>query len=53
MFIECDGDYVVMENGYKDCSNCTRNHDKDSWKFIVSRLRTKMEITVKFNEVDK
>ena len=50
-FIECDGNYV-MENYGKDCSKCTRNHDKDSWKFIVSRLRTYMDIKVKFSRIN-
>ena len=31
MFIgECGGRYTIMESGFKDCSKCTRNHDKDS-----------------------
>lgn len=51
-FIECDGRYTLMDNGFKDCSKCTRNHDKDSWKFIVSRLRDKMTVKVKFSRID-
>ena len=40
-----------MENGLKDCSKCTRNHDKDSWKFVLARLREHMEIKVKFSRI--
>ena len=49
MFIECDGNYTLLDSGFKDCSKCTRNHDKDAWKFIVSRLREKMHIKVNIN----
>ena len=54
MFIDdCKGNYTLLENGFKDCSNCTRNHDKDSWKFIVARLREHMSIEKKFSQVTK
>lgn len=52
MFIECEGNYSLLESGFKDCSKCTRNHDKDSWKFIVARLREHMEVKVKFSRID-
>lgn len=49
--VPCDGKYTMEDYG-KDCSKCTRNHDKDSWKFIVSRLRTNMSIKKKFSRID-
>ena len=53
MFIgECGGNYTTMESGFKDCSKCTRNHDKDAWKFVVSRLRTHMQVKVQFSRID-
>ena len=48
----CGGNYTIMENGFKDCMKCTRNHDKDSWKFVISRLRDIMEVKVKFSRID-
>ena len=54
MFIgECGGRYTIMESGFKDCSKCTRNHDKDSWKFVIARLREHMDVKVKFSDINK
>lgn len=50
-YADCGGNYKVLESGVKDCSDCTRNHDKDSWKFIVGRLREVNNYMVKFNEL--
>ncbi len=48
---ECGGLYTTTEDGIKDCSRCGRNHDKDSWKFVLARLREHMEIKVKFSRI--
>lgn len=34
---ECGGDFKVT-NGVKDCSNCVRPHDTDSYAFIMSKM---------------
>jgi len=38
---DCGGDFTMVEEVkplyVKDCSNCTKNHDKDSYEFIVVR----------------
>ena len=38
-FIDCEGDYKLLDNGMKDCMGCTKNHDKHSWKFVIKTLR--------------
>ena len=47
---DCGGRYEMLESGIKDCSACTRNHDKDSWKFIIGKLRNANNYVVKFNK---
>ena len=49
----CGGDYVIMKNTFKDCSSCTKNHDKLSWKFVVNKLRERMDVKVKFTDIGK
>jgi Zn-finger protein len=51
LYDDCGGNHLWLDNGIKDCSKCTRNHDKDSWKFVVSRLREIMDIKVKFSRI--
>lgn len=48
---DCGGNYVMEDYG-KDCIKCTRNHDKDSWKFIVSRVRELGKYKVKFSRIN-
>lgn len=51
-YIKCGGNYKLMDNGLKDCMQCTRNHDKDAWKYIQARTREYMNIKVKFGELN-
>lgn len=48
---DCGGKYTMEDYG-KNCMECTRNHDKDSWKFIVSRIRELSNIKVKFSRIN-
>ena len=34
---ECGGDYVYLDNGYKDCSACQYPHKKENYDEIVMR----------------
>ena len=43
----CGGDYVYLENGIKDCSNCVIPHGKDSYDYIVSRYEEVAELARK------
>lgn len=35
----CGGDFKVT-NGVKDCSNCIKPHDEESYTFIMSKMKT-------------
>lgn len=50
-YADCGGSYITLEDGTKDCSRCTRNHDKDSWRFIIGRLREVNQYEVNFNKL--
>jgi Zn-finger protein len=41
MGIECGGDFVILDNGVKDCTNCNRPHDPIFVEeYLKSKLRT-------------
>lgn len=35
----CGGDFVILENGVKDCSCCTYPHDKENYDRIAERYQ--------------
>lgn len=39
---ECGGDFK-MTNGIKDCSDCTKPHDSDSYAYIMSGMKKVIE----------
>ena len=39
---ECGGNFSYS-NGIKDCSNCLKPHDKNSYEFIMSKMKVVME----------
>jgi hypothetical protein len=36
---ECGGNYTLLKNGMKDCSNCLLPHKKEGYDYIVSKLK--------------
>mgnify|MGYP004563349121 len=44
---ECGGNTTYLENGIKDCSNCTFPHNKDNYNKIMEKLGKVVEITKK------
>ena len=38
-FFDCHGDYIILENGKKDCSSCLVPHNKSGYDFVVSSLK--------------
>lgn len=34
---DCGGDYTMLDNGWKDCSNCTIPHF--NYDYIIAKLR--------------
>jgi hypothetical protein len=35
---ECGGNFTLLKNGVKDCSNCLLPHRKESYDYIISKL---------------
>ena len=44
---ECGGNTTYLENGVKDCSNCTFPHNKDNYNKIMEKLGKVIETTKK------
>lgn len=40
---ECGGNYNILANGVKDCSNCTIPHVEKNYEYILSKFRTAAE----------
>jgi len=38
--IQCEGDFKVLSNGVKDCSDCLIPHSNDSWDKIINKLNS-------------
>jgi len=40
-FEDCGGNYYILDNGLKDCSNCTiPNNGIQGYEYIIERLRS-------------
>lgn len=39
---DCGGDFKIT-NGFKDCSDCIKNHDENSYEFVLNRLKIEFE----------
>lgn len=53
-FKDCGGDYIIIQNNIKDCSDCKKNHDENSYNFVIERLHAvfkKMNIDFKYMEI--
>ena len=40
---DCGGNYHILNNGIKDCSNCDIPHDKEMYDYIISMLMKHMK----------
>jgi len=38
---DCGGNFNILENGIKDCSNCELPHKENGYDFVVSFLKKK------------
>ncbi|MCR5004684.1 MAG: cysteine-rich small domain-containing protein [Clostridiales bacterium] len=36
---KCGGDFVLLDNGIKDCSHCLFPHKKENYDLITERLK--------------
>ncbi len=37
--LDCGGDFRILPNGDKDCSDCTIPHGKDGYKIVIRKLQ--------------
>ena len=35
---DCGGNYTILKNGIKDCSNCMIPHSANGYNYIISKL---------------
>lgn len=40
---DCGGNFKYMENGIKNCSDCTVPHGEDSYELIMSKMSLVMQ----------
>ena len=36
---KCGGDFKILSNGIKDCSECTKTHKKDGYNYVMEKLK--------------
>ena len=36
---KCGGDFKILPNGIKDCSECTKTHKKDGYDYVMKKLK--------------
>lgn len=41
---KCGGNFKYLENGIKDCTDCTLPHNKENYEYILSKYRDILEI---------
>lgn len=35
---DCGGNFVILDNGIKDCSNCNLSHSEKGYDYIIQKL---------------
>ncbi len=38
-WFECQGDFIILSNGNKDCSGCLMPHLKENFNLIIDKLK--------------
>lgn len=36
---KCGGDFRMLPNGIKDCSDCTKTHKPDGYEYVMKKLK--------------
>ena len=44
---QCGGDFVYLENGIKDCSNCLRPHCPENYEQVLAMMSEVMNLAKK------
>ena len=48
--LDCGGDFRILPNGVKDCSNCTIPHGKDGYEIVIHKLLDQAPRTLRLDE---
>ncbi|UOY09929.1 cysteine-rich small domain-containing protein [Methanonatronarchaeum sp. AMET6-2] len=46
-FTDCDGDYKILDNGVKDCSNCMIPHKPGSYDKLIQIISNRIDREMK------
>ena len=38
---DCGGEYIILDNGWKDCSKCSLPHGEEGYGYIINHLKKK------------
>ncbi len=54
-FIQCPGEYELLSEGRKDCTDCTLPHERGGWELVqnVMKKPKKFIIQSKCNDIDR
>ena len=36
---KCGGNFKILSNGIKDCSECTKTHKRDGYDYVMEKLK--------------
>jgi len=42
---DCGGEYVILDNGWKDCSKCAIIHQEDGYEYVIGKLKEKNNVS--------
>lgn len=41
--MNCDGDFIILKNGIKDCSHCILPHSLAGYDYVVNKLKENLD----------
>jgi len=47
LYEDCGGNFKILDNGIKDCSDCCIPHSKDGYDYIVNFIKKKNKDGIK------
>ena len=50
---DCGGNYSILDNGVKNCMDCTLPHQRQNWEYIVNKLNERNTKIIAEYEKDK
>lgn len=46
---DCGGNFTILSNGLKDCSNCTLPHSQQGYDYIIKKISNTANTTKELN----